>query len=559
MRPAISRTRAESCSADLRNGSSRSFSRLFLPLSNTPLQVTLLALLTLCAPCWCQTASTGALTGEVLDPAGRRIARAAIEAKNQEMAVDRSTFSDNDGLFVLPLLPPGQYQIVVTKSGYSQPEPASVQVPLTESVRIVIPMKIAGVSVQIDVQANISPLQVDSIALGRVVDARAIQALPLAARNFTQIVNLSPGVSTGVNNAGELGTGGGGLAQIDPGNDGIFVHGLRSYDNSYEFDGVPVTDLQASGIASGGIPIPNPDAIEEFKVQTGLYDVSFGEHAGANVSLVTKSGTNKLNGSVFEFFRNNVLNANDYFLKSAGQPRPDLRQNQFGFTLGGPVRRNRLYYFGSYQGTRQTNGLAAGQARLACSAAVAHGLVLPAEPLPVPRHHLLAPASLLVVRLLRPQPDQPVQRLERFGVLPGDRFPEEGVGGDLQAGEQVRPLCRLEGWPEVLRVCVTGGASRGGIPVQSDARKARGAQYGLSPQVPAGGAERNQVCSGQRSPAPTVANLIRRRDPDRVTVPVPTGNSRRRTVGSGATELVARRVTRSWSAQASAISTARPD
>ncbi len=231
-------------------------------------------------------------------------------------------------------------------------------------------MKIAGVSVQIDVQANISPLQVDSVALGRVVDARAIQALPLAARNFTQIVNLSPGVSTGVNNAGELGTGGGGLAQIDPGNDGIFVHGLRSYDNSYEFDGVPVTDLQASGIASGGIPIPNPDAIEEFKVQTGLYDVSFGEHAGANVSLVTKSGTNKLNGSVFEFFRNNALNANDYFLKSAGQPRPDLRQNQFGFTLGGPVRRNRLYYFGSYQGTRQTNGLAAGQARLACSAAV---------------------------------------------------------------------------------------------------------------------------------------------------------------------------------------------
>ena len=173
-----------------------------------------------------------------------------------------------------------------------------------------------------------------------------------------------------MNNAGELGAGGGGLAQIDPGNDGIFVHGLRSYDNSYEFDGVPVTDLQASSIASGGIPIPNPDAIEEFKVQTGLYDVSFGEHAGASVSLVTKSGTNSIHGSVFEFFRNNVLNANDYFLKGTGQPRPDLKQNQFGFTAGGPIRRDRFYYFGSYQGTRQINGLASDQARLACSADV---------------------------------------------------------------------------------------------------------------------------------------------------------------------------------------------
>jgi len=131
-----------------------------------------------------------------------------------------------------------------------------------------------------------------------------------------------------------------------------------------------VTDLQASSNASGGIPIPNPDAIREFKVQTGLYNASFGEHAGASVSLLTKSGTNIIHGSVFEFLRNNVLNANDFFRNRTGQPRPDLKQNQFGFTLGGPIRQNRLYYFGSYPGTRQTNGLASGQARIACSANV---------------------------------------------------------------------------------------------------------------------------------------------------------------------------------------------
>ena len=113
--------------------------------------------------------------------------------------------------------------------------------------------------------------------------------------------------------------------------------------------------------------LPNPDAIEEFKVQTGLYGVSFGEHGGASVSLVTKSGTSSPHGSAFEFLRNDVLNANDFFLNRTGEQRPVLKQNQFGLTIGGPFRRDRLYYFGSYQGTRQTNGLASVQARLLLS------------------------------------------------------------------------------------------------------------------------------------------------------------------------------------------------
>ena len=333
-------------------------------------QILLATLFGLYTYCWGQTASTGALFGQVLGPTGRGVPQASIDAKNEDSAVSRSTSSDEEGRFVLPLLPPGIYHVTVTKTDYSQAESMSVQVPVTESIRVLVPMKLAGVTQSIEVQNDTSLLQGDTVALGRVVNAPMIQALPLAARNFTQIVDLSPGVLAGVSNAGELGLGGSGLAQIDPGNDGIFVHGSRSYDNSYEFDGVPVTDLQASSIASGGVPIPNPDAIQEFKVQTGLYNVSFGEHAGASVTLVTKSGTNVLHGSVFEFFRNNVLNANDFFRNRADQPRPDLKQNQFGFTIGGPIRQNRLYYFGSYQGTRQTNGLAAGQARIACSADV---------------------------------------------------------------------------------------------------------------------------------------------------------------------------------------------
>ncbi len=146
------------------------------------------------------------------------------------------------------------------------------------------------------------------------------------------------------------------------------MHGARSYNNNWQLDGISVSDVQGSGSISGGIPIPNPDTLEEFKVQTGLYDAAFGRAAGANVSVITKSGTNEYHGTVFEFLRNDILNANDFFLNATGQRRPNLKQNQFGFALGGPIKKDKLLFFGSYQGTRQVNGTAAGQAGIACTA-----------------------------------------------------------------------------------------------------------------------------------------------------------------------------------------------
>jgi hypothetical protein len=211
-------------------------------------------------------------------------------------------------------------------------------------------------------------VQLDTSALGRAVNRETVSDLPLVTRNFTQIAGLSPGVATGVSNAGELGTGATALSQIGKSNDGIFVHGSRSYDNNWQLDGISVSDVQGSGPISGGIPIPNPDTLEEFKVQTGVYDASFGRGAGANVSVITKSGTNQYHGTIFEFLRNDVLNANDYFLNMTGQRRPNLKQNQFGFAFGGPIQKDKLLFFGSYQGTRQVNGVAAGQARIACTA-----------------------------------------------------------------------------------------------------------------------------------------------------------------------------------------------
>src|SRR5271154_6514038 len=316
---------------------------------------------------YAQTASTGALTGKILDPSGALVRGAEVRLILQSSKNSRLCISDNEGNFHFVLLSPGRYDLQASKIGFAQQVVAGLNINVTETLQLDLHLKVGAVAEVVNVTSEASSLQTKTITLGRVVSQTAVTALPLVTRNFAQIADLSPGVVTGVSNAGELGAGGTALSQIDKSNDGLFVHGARSYDNNFQLDGISVSDVQGSASASGGIPLPNPDAIQEFKVQTGLYDASYGRYGGANISVVTKSGSDSYHGDVFEFFRNDVLNANDYFLNQTGQSRPPLQQNQFGFDVGGPIKRNKLLFFGSYQGTRQVNALASGQARTACT------------------------------------------------------------------------------------------------------------------------------------------------------------------------------------------------
>ena len=315
-----------------------------------------------------QTASTGALTGVALDPTGAVLAGVVVRLANQDTGAIQSATSDKDGRFNLLLLPPGRYELEASKTGSDTlTASATVDVSVTEVVHLELHLRLATLFSSIRVYAQAATVQTDSSALGKVVNETAVGGLPLVTRNFAQIASLSPGVSTGVYNAGELGLGGTALSQIAKSNDGIYAHGARSYDNNFQLDGISVSDVQGSAAGSGGIPIPNPDSIQEFKVQTGLYDAGYGRYGGANVSVITKTGSNAFHGTVFEFLRNELLNANDFFLKRTGQPRPVLKQNQFGFALGGPIKKDKLLFFGSYQGTYQVNGIAAGQSRTACT------------------------------------------------------------------------------------------------------------------------------------------------------------------------------------------------
>jgi hypothetical protein len=296
------------------------------------------------SPTWAQTASTGAVNGTIVDQSGATVAQAKIRVTNDATGEVHEFTSQQNGSYLAPLLTPGSYQLEVSKSGFKTVVRKGIQIVVTETETANVVLVVGALSDRVVVTADAEILQTESAALGHVTDQQMVDNLPLVTRNYTQILDLSPGVSADVNDAAGLGSG---TATFS-------VHGQVVTDNNFQMNGLGVNDLFFGNIQ---LPIPNPDTIQEFKAQTGEYDASFGRDAGANVNVVTKGGSNQFHGSVFEFFRNDDLNANDFFLKEEGQPRGVLKQNQFGFTFGGPVVKDKLFFFTSYQGTRQRNGL----------------------------------------------------------------------------------------------------------------------------------------------------------------------------------------------------------
>jgi Carboxypeptidase regulatory-like domain len=299
-----------------------------------------------------QTAGTGALSGTVTDASGASIPGAKVKVTSESSGEARSVTTSAGGTYSVPLLLPGAYRVEATKEGFRTVSIPHVQIIVTETNALNIRLEVGQVSDTVIVAAEATQMQTESSTLGRVTSGEQVQALPLAMRNFTQIIGLNPGVSAEVANAGELGRGGGGNNQ-DP----TVSSGNWAADNNFQMNGVGVNDIQQSGYFSAGVAVPNPDTIQEFKVQTGQYDASYGRNAGANVDVITKGGTNEYHGALWEFFRNDDMNANTFFLDANKQPRAVLKQNQFGGDFGGPIKKDKLQFFTSYQGTRQRNGL----------------------------------------------------------------------------------------------------------------------------------------------------------------------------------------------------------
>src|SRR5882762_3753390 len=292
-----------------------------------------------------QTAATGALKGTVTDPSGSVVPGVMIKVISNETGQTRAAITQSNGTYLVPLLPLGEYALETSAKGFKSVTFRNIPIHVTETALLDIHLQVGSVAETVTVHDVTELVQTNSSALGSVTDQRMVESLPLVTRNYTQILGLSPGVSGEVNNSASIGRGNSSQAAATG---GYSTGGNATNDNNFQMNGTEVNDLIGEGSISGGIPVPNPDSIEEFKVQTAQYDASYGRNAGANVDVVTKSGTNAFHGDVWEYFRNTALNANDYFLKQQNLPRGVLNQNQFGFTLGGPVIKKRVMFFVSY-------------------------------------------------------------------------------------------------------------------------------------------------------------------------------------------------------------------
>ncbi len=301
-----------------------------------------------------QSAGTSGLAGVVKDPSGGLIANVTVTATQLATGQTRTATTGASGEYRFTLLQPGNYRVRFSASGFKTSEVSSVTLNITETPELDRTLEVGAQTEQITVEATAETMQTQSATLGTTVNSKEVVELPLSNRNYTQIVGLSAGVSSSVNNATAFGK-----ATQD-----FSVNGADPGQNNYQMDGVAINNSANSGSSNdsgiyAGIGIPNPDAIQEFKIQTSTYDASYGRNPGANVNVLTKSGSNEFHGGLWEFLRNEDLNANSFFdNRSGGGVQQMLRQNQFGGDIGGPIKKNKIFIFGDYQETRQLNGVA---------------------------------------------------------------------------------------------------------------------------------------------------------------------------------------------------------
>ncbi|HZF39096.1 MAG TPA: carboxypeptidase regulatory-like domain-containing protein, partial [Blastocatellia bacterium] len=291
---------------------------------------------------------TAVVLGTVHDPNGAAISKATVTLKNIATGITATAQTDEDGNYQFFNVKIGAYQVAAEAQGFARAVADNIQVTVNARQRIDLALK-AGAVTETVMITDVAPLlETESSDRGQVINRQQIVNLPLNGRSYADLALLAPGVRRSILAAQESGA-----------RDASFnVNGLRSALNNFALDGV---DNNFYGTSNQGfsnqVMQPSPDALQEFKVQTNNFSAEFGRYGGAVINATIKSGTNDLHGSMFEFLRNDALDANNFFNNRAGRSLPAFRQNQFGGTAGGPLVRNKLFLFGSYQGTRIAQGV----------------------------------------------------------------------------------------------------------------------------------------------------------------------------------------------------------
>jgi Carboxypeptidase regulatory-like domain/TonB dependent receptor len=312
------------------------------------------SLLALVVPTVVYASVSGSISGTVSDPSGV-VPHANVSLRELSTNLGYQTHTDARGFYTFPVLPVGRYELRIGASGFHPYQRTAIVLDANAALTLDALLNVGGDQQTISVTDNALHIETSSTQLGQVITGRQMTAVPLDGRSYTDLLSLQPGVapttaitSTTIQDVGATVLNPSGT--LNPGN--LSVNGQRETANYFSVNGSDAEEDVNAGTAI----IPNLDAIAEFRIVTGDFDAEYGEYSGGQISVVTKSGTNTLHGNAFDFLRNTDLDARNYFSPTRGV----FQQNQFGGTLGGPIRRNKLFYFIDYQGTRQNQGIDTG-------------------------------------------------------------------------------------------------------------------------------------------------------------------------------------------------------
>jgi hypothetical protein len=294
---------------------------------------------------------TGSISGIVTDPSGSLVPNATVTATNTDTHVQSVIVTDGKGNYSFAELPVGTYDVEVTQHGFKTYRKTGVRVDTNSAIRLDVRLEVGEVAEKVTVHSDVVQVETQSTQMGEVINSQKILATPLNGRDFTNLLSLQPGVVpfayANANQDGNLDDRHvGGSTDANAGNQSI--NGQRETANGFMVNGASVQEGKNNGTAV----IPNLDSIEEFRIITNNFDAEYGNYSGGQINVVTKSGTNSFHGSGFEFLRNTVLDARNYFTGDIGK----LIQNQFGGTVGGPIKKDKIFFFADYQGTRRIDG-----------------------------------------------------------------------------------------------------------------------------------------------------------------------------------------------------------
>ena len=295
--------------------------------------------------------TTADLVGTIRDTSRGVMPGVTVVLTNEDTGVSRTATTGDGGTYIFTSLQPGRYRLSAEIQGFRKIERSGVELQVNQRAQIDLDMEVGLLSETVLIEGTAPMLETQSSVLGTVIEEKQVQDLPLSGRNFVQLATLTPGVSGA--GSGMRGTIMSGTRPDDlrPGTE-LFVNGNRENSNNYLYDGID----NNTRLTLVTVMRPNVEAIKEFKVQTNLYSADQGRNPGGQINVVTKSGSNTIHGTGYEFLRNAKLDANNFFANRAGQEKPPFEQNQFGGAIGGPIVANKTFFFADYDGFRQELG-----------------------------------------------------------------------------------------------------------------------------------------------------------------------------------------------------------